>query len=130
MSEGVKRLVESCARKAHSKLEDAERDLAAGSYDSAVSHAYYAMFNAAKACLARVGSFPRSHGGLASEFGRRIVREGKVGRRLGRDLAKMREMRVVADYGTREITKGEAEKALKVAASFLVESERLLRTPP
>ncbi len=50
--------------KAVRRLRVAEKLLRDGEYEDAVSRAYYAMYHAAKAALATVNVFPKTHKGV------------------------------------------------------------------
>ncbi|HID91115.1 TPA: HEPN domain-containing protein [Candidatus Bathyarchaeota archaeon] len=97
MKRDVGRFIEVSVKEAERKLEDSERDFEDGSYGSAISHAYYAMYHVARACLARAGVFPRTHKGTVARS------EGASWRRLGsrehgKALATALRDRLIADY--------------------------------
>jgi len=79
--------------KAEETLEAARQLLASGFLEDSASRACYAIFHAARAALAKVGSNPRTHEGVVSEFGRRLVLEGVFPRDLGRALAEAKAAR-------------------------------------
>ncbi|HID91357.1 TPA: HEPN domain-containing protein [Candidatus Bathyarchaeota archaeon] len=122
----VKRFILAYSEKARRRLDDAERLLRAGSFDSAVSQAYYAMFYVATALLAKGGGWPppRKHAGLVSGFGLHIARRGMVDKELGQALSDMERLRREADYAVRAFTRGEAEKAVATARRFVRGLER------
>lgn len=70
--------------KAIERLRVAEKLLRDGEYEDAVSRAYYAMYHAAKAALATVNVFPKTHEGVVSEFGRRLILTGDFPKELGK----------------------------------------------
>lgn len=75
--------------------------LGQGDIDGACNRAYYAMFDAARAALLCAGSEQagiRTHSGLISAFGLRLVKSGKVERSLGHVLNRAHEIQLVADY--------------------------------
>lgn len=80
MKRDVGRFIEVSVKEAERKLEDSERDFEDGSYGSAISHAYYAMYHVARACLARAGVFPRTHKGTVAQFGRCFVETARIER--------------------------------------------------
>ena len=47
-------------------------------YEGAVSRGYYAIFHAARAALHKLDSAPATHHGVVSEFGRLLVKTGKI----------------------------------------------------
>ncbi len=69
------------------------------SLSSAADRAYYAMFHAAHAGLSAVGVRGiRSHRGLRSQFGERLVLPGLVERQNSRDLTFAHEIRQETTY--------------------------------
>jgi uncharacterized protein (UPF0332 family) len=70
-------------RKGKSALRVARLALNAGDNDSAVSRAYYAMFDFAQAALLHAGvtedKLPRTHSGIIDAFRRHAVQSGLIG---------------------------------------------------
>ena len=124
----IRKFILAYLEKARRRLRDAEQLLIARSFDAVVSQAYYAMFYAATALLVKEGEWPppRTHTGLVSTFGLRIVKEEKVKRGLGRALSDMERLRREANYTVRAFTKSEAEKAIETAKRFVEEIGILL----
>jgi uncharacterized protein (UPF0332 family) len=121
--------IETCIRKARERLRSAKKAFEDGFFDASVSNSYYAMFYMAKAYLALKGSFPRTHKGLISEFGRLIVKKGEIESKYGEILTKNEALRRIADYEPlREIRRKEAERTLLDAKVFLEEIEAKLET--
>ncbi len=78
------------------------------------------MFHAARAALTKVGVNPRTHEGVVSEFGRRLVLKGVFSRDLGRALAEAKAARETYEYSaTAEMGREEAEALLKDAERFI-----------
>ncbi len=75
------------------KLRSADHLLRSGFLSDAVSRAYYAAFNSARAVLLMLGSHVRTHEGVAYKFGLRVIREGLGDRELGRTLNLLRQAR-------------------------------------
>lgn len=63
-------------RRAEEKLKSAKLLFANEMLTDSVSEAYYAMFHAAKALLALKKIYPKTHGGMVSQFGLQFVTEG------------------------------------------------------
>ena len=90
----------------HRRLELAERfldtarlNLEHGDLRSAVDRAYYAMFHAAHAALAlKGGEEPKTHKGLLTQFGSKIIKAGYIGKDLGKALWDAYDMRQKGDY--------------------------------
>jgi len=119
---------------ARGKLDlQAARALHSGGYQrQAISRAYYAAFYSAEAALFELGVTRSKHSGVIAEFGRRLVKEGAVERSVGGILQALFELRLLADYGDRELTKDDAASALADAERVIsaVEAWLAKRTPP
>ena len=123
----LKKVTEAHLRKAKKKLEAAKKLFQDGFYEDAVSRAYYAMYHAARACLALKGSSPKTHAGVISEFGRLFVATGEVDIAFGKALSIAKEDREDSDYEVlTEISNEEAEKVLNEAEVFIKKIEELL----
>ena len=80
-------------------LDDAQYSLDGGRLRSAAGRAYYAMFHAASAAVARTDSRPpRTHGGVANQFGLRYVTTGLFDATLAERLKETYELRRQSDY--------------------------------
>lgn len=107
---------------AHHKLEVAKNLWGNGFYGDAVSRAYYAMFFAARALLAKKNIYQKTHRGLISQFGLEFVKTGEFDNKVFDLLNRAQEDREEADYGLLpEIGKKEAEIIITGAESFLLE---------
>lgn len=84
--------------RARAKLATAQRLLAAGDLDDAVSRAYYSAYHAAQALLLTVGLAPRSHAGTLSLFGLHFVKSGRLPAVHARALREAKEDRENGDY--------------------------------
>ena len=108
-------------------LDDARMLLTQNRRRSAVSRAYYAVFDAAKAALLRVGSSPKTHAGVLSEFGQKLVNTGLVGKGSAKILRNLLELRQESDYSTTYVaSEQEAEEAIKECAEFIEEIKSVL----
>lgn len=106
--------------KALERLKVAERLFSEGYYEDAVSRAYYAMYHAAKAALATVNVFPKTHEGVVAEFGRRFVLSGVFPKELGKSLADVKASRETYEYSvTAIVDRMEAEAILSDAKVFV-----------
>ncbi len=107
------------------KLRSADYLLRSGFTSDAVSRAYYAAFNAARAVLLMLGSRARTHEGVAHEFGLRVIREGLGDRELGRTLNLLRQAREEGDYApVFTVSREEAAELVERARSFVSWAER------
>lgn len=122
-----KEVIQAHLQKAKRSLQAAESLLKDDFYEGSVNRAYYTMFHAAKACLAKENLFPKTHTGLVSEFGRVFVIKGRVDEELGKALSEAKEEREDSDYEVFvEVGEKEAKKILDDAGNFLKESEKIL----
>jgi uncharacterized protein (UPF0332 family) len=98
--------------------------LDAGDADGACNRAYYAMFDAARAALMISGvpvesEIARTHGGLISAFSLHLVKSGRVPVELGRELNRVEEIRLIADYKGDPIEIERAEWAVQQSEKFV-----------
>jgi uncharacterized protein (UPF0332 family) len=67
-------------------------------WDLAINRYYYASFHALHALYVAYGMVAHTHDGLITVFGKEFVQTGKVDKRYGRYLARMEQLRKLADY--------------------------------
>jgi uncharacterized protein (UPF0332 family) len=120
--------VEELLAMARQDLQDAEFLLERGSTKSAVSRAYYAMFNAAQAALLSKGVTRSRHSGVRATFGYFFVRPGLVPQYLHNAFERAYDLRLVADYSPILVSGEEAQRVVADAHSFLAAVEELLKT--
>lgn len=120
-----------------SKAERAEHSakllLEAEDYDGASNRAYYAMFDAAKAALksevdASATETIRTHNGLIAVFSQHIVKTGKMPVEAGRNLNRVEEIRLTADYKGDSIDPEQAAWAVQQATQFITLVKALIKT--
>lgn len=106
--------------KAREKLKTAKSLLRDGSFDDAVSRAYYAAFHAVTAILLTEGLSAETHRGLLNLFGLHFIKTGKLNKRFGRYLANLKDDRESGDYEAfSSIDKETAKNALKEATELV-----------
>ena len=108
--------------KAEEFVKAAQRCLEEGWYNSAVSRAYYAMFQAARAALAAVGIHRPwwRHGSLQATFSTELVQRRKLyPASCVRDLAEAMELRHSADYNDSHVPPRRASRVVRSAAEFV-----------
>ena len=117
-------------------LDEARRSLEAarllarrGFHDVAVSRAYYAMFYAAREAVQAEGSEPKTHTGVASEFGRLYVQTERVPSDAARDLRRLAAKRADADYEGDRLTADESSSAIRAARRFIEAIGDVLSVP-
>ena len=107
--------------KAAHTLRQAEALLAIDEWDGAVNRAYYAMFYAALAMLARHGvGGARRHAGVLVQVDRELVGLGHLPREQATDLHEAFRMRQRADYAEVEAVDADrARELVEAAGSFI-----------
>ena len=102
-------------------LEDAELALNSARLRNAAGRAYYAMFHAASAAVARTDSRPpRTHGGVANQFGLRYVATGLFDATLSGALGETYELRRQSDYQLDvDFTESDVATAVERAREFV-----------
>jgi len=124
--------VERYLAKARESLASARADLDAARFNSAANRAYYAAFQAAVAMLLESGVRPRGdsweHKFVIAEFSGTLVSRRKIiaGRFRG-TLGALFDIRVIADYQTRDVSQRQARKALSQASELVGEVQQRLR---
>ncbi|MBI1869151.1 MAG: HEPN domain-containing protein [Methylocystis sp.] len=113
-------LLEKAAR----ALSSSRSLLAEGDTDGACNRAYYAMFNAARAALIASGAPPeaagaKTHSGLQASFNQYLIKAGALPRRLGADLRRAEQLRLLGDYLGNPISEQDTNKMLGQAANFV-----------
>ena len=120
MEENVKIRIKEELDTAKKRLEAAKLLFEKDMLEDAVNRAYYAFFHAAKAMLNALGHDAKTHSGLISEFGLRIIKTGMLDKKFGQFFRKAFEMRESSDYEI-GITFGkeEVQTLIKNAEEFL-----------
>jgi len=80
------------------RLEAAKLLFEKGMLEDAVDRAYYAFFHVAKAMLNVLGFDARTHSGLISEFGLRIIKTNMLDKKFGQYFRRAYEMRESSNY--------------------------------
>lgn len=109
-------------------LADARLLLAEGRRRSAVNRAYYATFDAASAVLRKLGSSPRTHAGVLSEFGQKVVKDGLTEKGSAKILRRLFELRQECDYDEYyEVAPDEASEAVEQASEFVERVKTIIK---
>jgi len=121
-------------QKAAITIKSARMPLDAGDTDSACSRSYYAMYDAARACLAWAGIEPvrgefRTHHGLITAFSMHLVKPGLFPAEIGKAFQNVQTLRHVADYEATPVPQEKAEQALAAADAFVSLAAALVATP-
>ena len=127
MTENIKALVAYRLEQADESLEAAVILLDKGLIRPSVNRAYYAMFYAVLALLARGKQETSKHSGAIALFDRDFVKRGIFKKDFSRWLHDAFDLRQRSDYGAEyHISGEEAEKTLKNAESFVDEVKKVL----
>lgn len=117
------------------ELEIAKRRLMAakllfekGMVDDAVDRAYYTFFHATKAMLNVLGFDAKTHSGLISEFGLRIIKTNLLDKKFGQYFRRAYEMRESSDYEIGIVfTEDEVQALIKNAEDFLRKAQEFVK---
>jgi uncharacterized protein (UPF0332 family) len=120
MEPSVREMILGQTTKAEEKLRAAQVLMKGGFLDDAISRAYYAIFHAAGAVLLSEGISVESHSALKDMFGLHFVKTGKIDRKYGRILSKLKDERETGDYDIyTSFEQDDAGNAVKEAGEFL-----------
>lgn len=128
MKPAYEREIAANLERAEQSIQAAKELAKSGFYDFAASRSYYAAFYAATAALLDEGLEFSKHSGVIASIHQRLVKTGKLDKEQGKELNWLFELRSVGDYGvTVHVSQQDAEKATRVAESFLRVIKSLLR---
>lgn len=120
--------VRNLARKSQRAMRSARLGLEDGDPDGAISRAYFAMFNIARAALLCAGvpeeGLPSDHKELIAAFRQYAVQSGQIDRDLAGALNKTEDLRLQADYAGTVIDPRFAADAVRRAETFVKTIER------
>lgn len=105
---------------AEERLKAARLLLEKQMYSDAVSRAYYAVFQAARAVLASKGLDSRKHSGIIGLFNQQFVKTGLLSKDYGKILKNCRDLREAGDYDDFYlVSREEALKVMENASRFI-----------
>lgn len=108
-----------CLASAHLLLE-------ASDAESAVSRAYYSVFHGVTALFLGEGREFGKHEAVEAAVHRDLVRAGRVDASFGRAYSRLRELRMIGDYGVgSRVERADAESALGSAEGVIAELRKL-----
>ena len=114
-------------RSATEALKEANVLTREGLYKGAISRAFVAMENAARAALALKGLEPKTHAGLGEAFKNQLIRSGAMDKKWSEALGAASEARNVADYGAfYQASADDAQNQCAEADEFLKETGKYL----
>jgi uncharacterized protein (UPF0332 family) len=116
-------------QEARDALKDAELLLEKDRLKGAVSRAYYAVFNAARAMLAAQGMGAKTHKGTIRLFHLHLIKDKLVTGEMGVILSDLHEERELADYHamTENFERIDVERDVAKAKEFVEMAERFIK---
>lgn len=112
--------------KAGRALPAARRALEQGDTETAADRAYYAVFYAGWALLDAEGhGRPKTHSGLVAEVSRVFVKPGRMEAAAAAIVARLHNLRLVADYTLQAVSLADAQRAVAEADAFISEAQRM-----
>jgi hypothetical protein len=124
MEESVKIRIKEEVNTAKKRLEAAKLLFEKDMLEDAVNRAYYAFFHAAKAMINVLGFDAKTHSGLISEFGLRIIKTNLLDKKFGEYFRRAFEMRESSDYEIGVVfSEDEVQTLIKNAQDFLKKAE-------
>ncbi|MFC7334413.1 HEPN domain-containing protein [Rhodocista pekingensis] len=112
--------------RAEQTLAAARYTLAGGFAGTALNRAYCAMFYAASAALAALDLFPRTHAGVRTLLGQRLVLTGRLSLDAMERYSAAFAARMETDYSGRDPSEQETRSYVEDATLFLAEIRALL----
>jgi uncharacterized protein (UPF0332 family) len=123
----IQDLITTQIEKSREKLDAAKTLLREGFIDDAISRAYYSMFHAASAVLLSKGITVESHSALKTMFGLHLIKTGKIEKKYGQWLNKLKDERENGDYDIfASFELEDAKNGVNEAEEFLNEMRKYL----
>ena len=125
---GKKESIRAFLDKAKRSIEIAELSLKAGSYDFAISRAYYAAFYCATALLRSSDMVFKRHSAIIANFAKEFVKSGIFDAKYSEYLRDSFELRQESDYSeVIMVTQDEALEGIENAKEFLIRTTEYLK---
>lgn len=122
--------IKAYLKSAEERVESAKVLLRKGNYRDAVSRAYYAFLDSARAALLTKGKFTKTHAGTLALFGLEFGKTKEVPAKFFRFYQEVKKAREAADYEIllRKFTKKEVEEIIEKAEEFVNFIKKTLKT--
>lgn len=104
---------------AQQALEASRLLLEADLYRDSISRAYYAMFDAAQTLLRSAGHRTKTHKGVHVLLDKHFVKEDILPEWMSTSIRNAYDMRQLADYSEKQVSRKDAEDVLQNAESFV-----------
>jgi len=126
--EEIVEIVKHLIRRSEGKLTSAKILLERDRIDDAISRAYYAAFLSVRALLYLLGISTRTHTGVITMFGLRVIKEGLLPSKIGKYLSELLEARETSDYAIMlYYTKEDGEIYIQKAEEVIVAVKNLIK---
>ena len=127
MEQVTTELIKGQIKKAEEKLAAAKSLREDGFQDDSISRAYCAMFHAGSAALLSEGITVESHSALKDMFGLHLVLKGKIEKKYGRWLNRLKDERENGDYDIyTDFNREDSDSAIVQAEEFVAAIKRFL----
>ena len=127
MEEKVKIRIKEELEVAKTRLKAAKLLFEKGMLEDTVNRAYYSFFHAAKAMLNVLGYDAKTHSGLISEFGLRIIKTSMLDKKFAQYFRRAFEMRESSDYEIGIVfSEEEVQTLIKNAEEFLQKAQEFV----
>ncbi|MCD6515603.1 MAG: HEPN domain-containing protein [Candidatus Odinarchaeota archaeon] len=121
-------IVNQLIKRSEGKLVSARILLESDRIDDAISRAYYAAFLSVRALLYLLGVSARTHSGVLTIFGLRVIKEGLLPPKIGKYLNELFEARETSDYAVMfYYTKEDGKKYIQKAEEIINAVKNLLK---
>lgn len=126
--ENAKKLIATYLKQAEERLESAKALMDIANFGDSVSRSYYAILDAATACLIKKDIIPQSHSGAIRMFSLHYIKPGLIDQKYQRYFTKIEKLRLEADYKHElTFTAEEVREAYDQAKEFVEQAKRLLK---
>lgn len=114
------KIIKTYLNSANERIKSAEILLREGNYRDAISRAYYAFLDAAKATLLTKGLAAKTHSGVLTLFGLHFGKTKEIPAKFFRFYKQVMEAREEADYEIlKEFKKKDAQEVIEMAEEFV-----------
>lgn len=123
----AERLIQTYLKDARERLESAKVLMDIKNFNDSISRSYYAVLDAATACLIKKDIVPKSHSGAIRLFSLNYIKPDIVDKKYLKFFTKIEKNRLDADYKHEKIfTIDEAQEVFEEAVKFVDMVEKLL----
>lgn len=123
----AKKLIATYLKQAEERIESSKVLLDIANFGDSISRSYYAILDAATACLIKKDIIPQSHSGAIRMFSLHYIKPGLVDQKYQKYFARIEKSRLEADYKHERIfTAEDAKEAYDQAKEFVDQVKGLL----